>query len=353
MLLFIVAFFTIPTTIWSANIISFKQSPRINWDLSFEYDDNIFLYSQSYLNDFMNQNRAYRFPFRTYDDLITRLNLNLQFPYQINKKLNNLSINYRQYLYLMNTQKSYQLISLNNSYQISKPVSFQIGYLFLPNYLIRYYRNPLGTSTDYIGCIFTEHLISFNLRYRLPKITLSPFFQYEIDDYIKNFNYYDGSALRYGVNTTLRYFNLVDISLKLMRKQLSAQGPIPDISYNENKYSINLIPNFSTSLFNIDIGFEYSQRYFTTENSFAIDPFHAGRSDHKYNLNFRFTYNLSKNFQLFIGYENEQRKVNTPYQVDIEEIKDYNNNKYILGITFNPRNIFEMTQTSNIEIEKE
>ncbi len=48
-----------------------------NLDIGFSYDDNVYTYSQSYIDDFLNGIRSYRFPFETHDDLVTALDFRL------------------------------------------------------------------------------------------------------------------------------------------------------------------------------------------------------------------------------------------------------------------------------------
>jgi hypothetical protein len=281
------------------------------------------------------------------------LNLGLYAPLQIAGRRTDINIFYRQYLYTINTQKSYQLISASVNQQIVNRFNIELGYLLMPSYLIRYYRNPLGLSTDYIGCIFTEYLLTARLRYRLTGLTLTPFFQYESDNYIKNFDYYDGYAARYGLNVFIHKLSFVNISASFMRKEFYAQGAVPDISYNENQFMLRLTPKLSKTKFNLSAQFQYERRVFTTGNPFEIDPYHRDRIDSKYTLDIELSYQVSRNFEIYTGYEFEQRKVVTPYQIDIQEIKDYNNNKYRLGIRFNPGNIFNPARANNIELEQE
>jgi hypothetical protein len=110
-------------------IIKFSNSPRLSIELNTIYNDNIFLFSDAYINDFKNQINAYRFPFSTYDDLITNINLSLRIPYS---RTSNISLYYKQYLYALNSEKSYQIVSTTINQRISKPVNLKASYLYLP-----------------------------------------------------------------------------------------------------------------------------------------------------------------------------------------------------------------------------
>lgn len=309
--------------------------PRFGFEINTFYDDNIFLYSETYLTDFKNQIRSYRFPFNTYDDFIVLLNPFLYLPMRFGNLKPNLYINYKQYIYSVNTEKSYQILSATINQSVFNPITLEINYLFLPRYLIRYYRNPLGSSTQYIGCTFVEHLLTARLIYNLNNSKIKPFIRYEIDNYKEIFVFYNSKALRLGINTNIPIHKFINVNLGIETKQNDAQGPVPDISYNENSAFIDIItkiPGFPKLSFNI--GADYAQRIFTTSNSFNIDPYHKDRKDKKWTINTGLSYRFSRNLQLHTEYSREARRVSTPHQIDIEEIKDYNNNGFTLGIKF-------------------
>lgn len=319
----------------SAKVVTFNRPPlRFSIEVKTIYDDNIYLYSKEYISDFQNQVRAYRFPINTYDDLITNLNLSLRIPFYLKSYIN---LYYKQYLYTANTEKSYQIISTTINKPLTKPLNIRFGYLYLPRYLIRYYRNPAGPSTEYIQCTFSEHLFTIGADYTLNKLKLSPFVRYEIDNYKKNFNFYNSKALRFGASATFQVHKYISLDFKGERKLNSAKGPIPDISYNENSVTLCLntkLPNFEKV--GIKIEGVYENRNFITDNSFETDPFHKSRVDTKYSLSFEGTYRFSKNVQIGAEYKREARKVTTPFSIDIEEIKNYNNNRIALSMKFNP-----------------
>lgn len=344
------SYFLLPESASAARIINFKSSPRLSIRFNTEYDRNIFLYSDQYLQEFKNQIRPYRFPFRTYDDLIVRLNLSLQTPIYWSGHRTDFILSYRPNLYSVNTQKSYQIISAQVNHPLSKKIRLEAVYLFLPSYLVRYYRNPLGALSDYIGCTFSENLATARFRYHTAKINIAPFFQYELDDYVKNFNFYDGYALRYGINSDIKSLDFINIRINLARKNYFANGPVPDISYRENRISLALKPVLSQSKLSASAQLSYTARQYTTKLSFENDPYHRDRNDTKYTANIDLSYRISKNMHLVFGYECEQRRTKTPYQIDIEDIKDYNNNKYLLGIRFNPNLSIESNRPSFSEL---
>lgn len=306
------------------------------------YNDNIFLYSDAYIADFVNQVRAYRFPFNTYDDFITNLNLQLQFPLQKGMKKSYLNLFYKQYLFAVNGEKSYQIVSATFNQSLSKQLSFDVSYLFLPRYLIRYYQNPLSTSTDYIGCTFAEHLFTVRLNYKWWNINIKPFGRFEIDKYKENFSFYDGKAPRFGMDLIWVISSSINLAAGVERKQNQAEGPVPDISYNENQLNGQIVVKPpSVEKLSLNFGTNYMIRDYTTNNSASIDPFHKDRSDKTLNLNGGFEYRFSKNLRLNFIYEHEIKRTSSPYRSQIEDIKDYNNNIFVLGLRYSMSNIFQ------------
>ncbi len=304
-------------------------------DIQFTYDDNIFLYSENDLKDFQRSIRPYRFTFETSDDFITTLTGSIKLRQKlINQKPTLFSLLYRQHIYAINRVKSYQLFSLNISQNLIKPLTIEIGYLFLPKYLIRYYKDPTSQTSpsDYIGCEFAEHLFSIELIYRFKrKLSFTPFYKFEMDNYISKFDYYDTKANRFGLNGSYQLQPIISFRGKFEYKIANAEGPVPDISYDQFAWSIGLQIGK-----NLKVGVTYGQeqRDFVTDNLPDIDPFHFSRKDKTRNLKITLVIPLTRAIWIDAGYESEKRDVSSPYKETIDEVKDYQNNRFGLGINF-------------------
>ena len=264
------------------------------------------------------------------------LYFSLVFPLHSGLYKSSLNLYYKQYLYAVNGEKSYQIISANMNQSVAKQISLEAAYLFLPRYLIRYYQDPIASSTHFIGCTFAEHLFTFGLSYKLQNIQIKPYGRFEIDRYKENFSFYNGHAIRYGMDLNWSIGSLANLNLGVDRKQNSAKGPLPDISYDDNAVSVQIL----TRVLNLDklyfnLGADYTKRFYTTENSASIDPFHRDRIDTKFSFAGGLEYRLSKNLRLNLEYNREIRKVSSPNLSNIDDIKNYNNNKLTLGLRFN------------------
>jgi hypothetical protein len=318
-------------------VITFDVGARLT------YDDNIFLYSQKDRNDFRKSIKAYRFPFETSDDFITTLTGSVKVrPDLFRQKTTIFSLLYRQHIYAVNRVKSYQLFSLSISQNVAKPLTIEIGYLLLLKYLIRYYKDPTSQVSlpAYIGCDFTQQLFSFGPNYRFKKLfSLTPFYKYEIDDYAAQFDFYDTKAHRLGLNASYRLRTLFELSGGLEYKIAKAEGPVPDISYNQLGWKIGagfgqqkLTEGFKLRNLKIEINYSQDRREFVTDNSPTVDPFHSGRVDKIQNFKIGLELPFSQVVSMSVGYELEKRDVSSPYKEQIDDIKDYNNNKIGFGL---------------------
>jgi len=246
--------------------------------------------------------------------------------------------------------KSYQVFSLNLFMKklpslLSSPVKGEdvglvVGYSLLPRYLIRFYRDPTSAVTppSYITCDFTEHLFTAEVKteirlHPLYRMILTPFYKYEICDYTKKFDFYDSKAWRFGFVARQVIAKQIELNSELEYKILDAVGPAPDISYEQLYWSLGTCIGLLKAD-NPRIGVSYGQerRKYVTDNPPTIDPFHRDRVDKISNLKLELKVRLSKDIIVRSIYELEMRKVTSPYKEDIDEIKDYNDNKFILGL---------------------
>ena len=128
------------------------------WDYSYNvsavtlYDNNIFTYSPERIQEFMDNTVSYKYPFETYDDLRTSAAVSLKLRNKfIENRTTTFNIGLNLHHYLINQEKDFQSITAGVR-QSFKTFAVKIEYTHIPEYLIRFYRNPAGSSTDYIGC---------------------------------------------------------------------------------------------------------------------------------------------------------------------------------------------------------
>jgi hypothetical protein len=311
------------------------SAPNIEWQGQFRitYDDNPFEYSSTDLERFRLRASPNRFPLRTSDDLDADIGLGLTCRYRLADRGGTFGLRTRLHQYVSNPEKSYDLATLEVGQGLWRSGRMNASYLYLPSYLIRYFRNPATSDTgDYIGCTFSEHLASVSLRYRLGSAALQPGYRYEYDDYLPAFDYYDTRAHRMGAAADWEPLRTLSLTAGYEYKLAAARGPVPDISYDQHEGRVSVLTRpRKLSRFSIEAGYSFARRRFTTKNPGEVDPGHAGRVDQIESVSVEGRYQLP-GAALVAGYEFEWRGVSSPYRASIEDIKNYRAGRLSLGV---------------------
>lgn len=291
--------------------------------VGFSYNDNIFEYSQKYLEEFMQQISPERFPFETYDDLVTDIKFYLLLR---NKFLKNRTTTFNFGInsdnYLINQQRGYQIFETGMRQSFGK-FAIKFEYLFMPRYLIRYYRDPIGN--EYIGCKFTEHLLMLKCSLSLsPIISFSIILKKEDDDYIANFDMYDSEAKRIEIQGDFILGRFFEPSIDYEYKDSQAKGPVPDISYIQHVIGLNSLMRLSFPKFSkVAFGYQLKYRTYTTEVSPLIDTPHSGRLDVGNSFGGNWQFPVFTGLDFVLGYSYEFRNSYSNVYEDIGEYKNY------------------------------
>ncbi|MCK4453036.1 hypothetical protein KAU59_01650, partial [candidate division WOR-3 bacterium] len=251
------------------------------WDYSYNfatdatYDNNIFSYSSEYIDDFMNQVGPYRFPFETYDDLLTSGKLNLFLRNRFfGKRTTTFNIGIKINHYLINNQKDYQRINIGLRQSFGK-IAAKVSYQIIPNYLIRYYRNPQGSSTDYIGCEAKYQTVSGKLSFN-PKPTVLFYLQYKRrrEDYIPEFDIYDANGHILSIDSEIKLNKRIVLLFGYVYRSFQTDSSailttpdesVPDGSYYQHSVKGNLTFQFKFLLpTRLNLHYNYNFRNYTT-----------------------------------------------------------------------------------------
>ncbi len=319
------------------------------WDYSYRfttdfiYDNNVFSYSDQYIDDFVNSVRPYRFPFETYDDLIVGSNLQLYLRNKFfDQKTTTFDIKVAPKYYVSNNQKNYLSLSFGLRQSFGKS-ALKLSFQTIPNYLIRYYKDPQVQNTEYIGCEVSYHSLAGKLSVKpKPSIRLELRYKRGWDDYISVFDLYDASyhsinlGSQIGINERLALW--IGYGYKSLKNDSAsiATGlePTPDGSYNQHILSSEIKLEVNTLVpTRIKLDYTYGFKNFVTE--FTADSIHFGRQDHTHKLS------TGADLKMFIGmylrlsllwqWRNATSGISP---VDIDRIKDYTKYKIGAGLTF-------------------
>ncbi len=290
-------------------------------DVRLIYDSNVFLLSDSQIEDFI---QGKPMGFKTYDDLIARIGLSTK---NLSLKEWRIKGRFTTNLYFQNPVKSYGVFDLKVLKYFGR--LYRYGYMeyqFLPYYLIRPIRKSTGEN---IFLSFTSQEIEggFNLNnYRV-------FFAWANEDYTKPWDFYDSKIYSFGLETKYKpqerlAVYLPRMSLTLGYKILRSRAPLdtPDISYNGLGLTLGFEflkkPAFALSLAG-------ERRGFTTR----IDSLHKGRRDLIGEVELSLSFPIGKKARLSFGYEYKIRDTSLEIE-EISELKDYNRDRISIGVRY-------------------
>jgi hypothetical protein len=297
--------------------------------LSTDYDNNVFQYSPRDESLFVHRNAPQRFPFRSLDDMVVNVTGRVWWrPRLIRRHVTQVGLGFAGHEFLSNPVKNHVSVSLRARQYFARGLFVGVNYLLIPGYTIRYYRAP-GTSGSYQPCRFTEHLIGIAVGGRLAEwLDAVPFVRYEIDDYLSPFAFYRTTAWRMGIEGTLQPYRQLGIGLNYEFKSASSRHVAPDISYNQHEAGIELEPKFGPV--SLGLGGDFTWRGYTA--SAGVDTTHAERQDLTGGAFGRVAWTLAKGFTLTADVRREGRNSASPYQADIDDVKDYVQWKAGLGV---------------------
>lgn len=312
-------------------------TPTWQWDGFLTYDDNPFHYSRSDLDTFHMNLVPARFPIRTSDDLEASIGTALTCRYLLFGLPATAEADVKLHTYFSNWEKSYGVATVGASQELWRGARGRLTYTAMPDYLLRYFLDPSTPEVgDYTACRFTEHLGMVELRQQFGAVTVQPEYGFEYDDYQPVFNHYDTKLHRLGGQASVQLAPNFTIRGEYEYRLASARGPVPDASYEQHRVGLSVMTRpRRLSRFGLDAGYWFAQRRYTTSNPGTIDPGHAGRVDYIEDARVTFRYRLT-DMTLVVDYEMEWRSVESAFSTDIVDIKDYQESRLGLGLSYSP-----------------
>lgn len=300
--------------------------------LQLTYDDNPFRYSGDDREAFRNSQYPERFPFRSLDDLELGISASLRYRYRLQSSSGFIRLRAKTHQYVSNPDKSYGLAELEFGQELWQDSRLEVSSFYMPNFLIRYYRNPEDEGSEYVGCRFSEHLLGLGLVQRIGRLSIGPVYRYEGDDYSRPFDFYDTKAHRFGGAFSLALAKGFEVGAEYERKLARAIGPVPDISYGQHGFEL-WASSRPARLRRLSFDAKYGMRHrnYTTENPAEVDPSHLDRTDDLAELGFELGYRLGA-AKVMARYELEWREVTAPHRERIEDIKEYRRSLFTVGL---------------------
>lgn len=314
-----------------------------NFDLDLTYDDNVYAYSQQYIDDYLNGIRSYRFPFETYDDLVTSFDFALLVRSRFfGKHTTTFSFDVNTDNYLLNNQKNFQRYTFGMRQSLGR-YAVKASYQIIPRYLIRYYLDPSGLSTDYIGCVATYHTARVKVSFTTVRdIVLSAEYGRRWDDYIPEFNRYDanGHVAKLGIEKELSRSLDFAFSYEYRTSDTDSAAAVtsdidltPDGSFYQHALGADISMHVS-ALFPTTIKLSYDYGFRSYSASTSDDSLHFGRRDHRHLVTLMTYSRIIAGFRLKLIVMRQWRAASSEIMPDIDEIKDYVRYKAGAGVEF-------------------
>jgi hypothetical protein len=110
-----------------------------------------------------------------------------------------------------------------------------------------------------------------------------------------------------------------------------------DPSYDRDLYQIDVSwrPAWAKPVFDaVGLSAQHQLYWFTSAKPLLDDPYHVGRKDKVWSLQLDFDRGLSRSVDLNVGARLAVRTVDSPWQGEIAEDKDYDQRRYWIGLTY-------------------
>jgi hypothetical protein len=335
-----------------------KKSPwqtSVKVGLETIYDDNFLRYSDDFQTDLLSGEYPHKYQAEQIDSHIFAPSLDMY----VQRKMFDMgktrarfkvkSWRYVQGFLKTNTSFDYQIRQF-----LSGGRSLEVGYNYAPEQYIRELSDhPPGTGVDdetpYGEFRYTRNVFTMTWRQKLhKKVSLKLFMHRSLRYYNKP--YMENDIKDLGLRTTVSWkahkewtitadYGYADApargwdTIGETRENSDDSNP----SYNQDMYQLAVAwsPKWAKPVFNkVDVRGRYQVAWFTSPKSVEDDPYHAGRIDRVYQTRIAFNRKLPHGVDMQVGFQYAMREVESPWDGDISEDKNYDQRRYWIGLTY-------------------
>jgi len=312
---------------------------RLEWRgaVGAAYHSNIFRYSDSDVEDFLDGLRGDRFPIDGVDDLVlepaARLSLIREEP---DRRVTELRAGGAFHLASVNGQKSFSVLRLAFREERPRAAYLEAEYRGIPKYHLRELWDV--DAGEYRACDFQKHgfRIEMGSDRSLP-VDVAAFCSYEIYWYNPGFVEYDAVARSLGFVATVRPRKDLRLDAGYTLRSSAARGydevgetrctsDDSDATYDQDAYELRLRwggGEWWGHRAVVSLRTEYRRRFYLTEKGPAADPYHAGRRDEGLFLAARVGISAGESAHVVGFVEYRRRTVESDVLADIGAVKDY------------------------------
>jgi hypothetical protein len=303
---------------------------RFRAGLDVEYNSNILRLDDRDVERLEDGTKPEKFRIDQPDDFIYAPWVEAAFTFPLLDGSNTTGLRFRPYLYQTNTIANYEEFTF---FYKRDPVTFE--YTLLPDVYRQEYKN-LDTG-EYESAFYREHDFELSARFApAPPMTLKPVAGLRYRDYDSPFNHRDALGYLLGAKASVAATDWLEFGLEyeFFLNDAFASSFQPDTSYIANGLEPGVAVKPAKGL-ELALRYRYENRQYTTDNSEAVDPGHAGRTDDRHRWTFRTTWKVTSSLTLEAEYCRTDVDSNLPGDPSAtDEETEWSRDEYILGIVY-------------------
>ncbi len=336
-----------------------RRAPRWRLDGTFGleliYDDNFLRYSDDYLADFESGLHPYKFKIGQADCHILAPSIALTARRRLwSAGDTRFRFKYKRWQYLEEDIKTNESFWYSVRQYLPRGRSIELVYAYAPEQYIRQLsdRPPGAASGDPLTWRefrYTRNVFTLVWRQRLRRNLNG---KLQVNRTLRYYNrpFMENDTWAWNVRGTL-YWTVVPplrLTLDYGYDDASARGydeagetketsDDSDASYKRDFYQLEVAwsPRRWRGLFRkLAVRGQYQVYWFTSDKALEEDPFHVGRRDDVWSIQATLDRTLSRSATLQLGYRYTQRTTDSPWRGDIAEDKDYEQNRWWLGLSY-------------------
>jgi len=327
---------------------------RVAWrgELGAAYDTNIYRYSETDVDDFLDGREAHRYPVEYIDDVRLEPSLDVSLiREEPGRRETELRLSADGRLATVNSEKSFAKLGARVRETRTGIAYVLADYYAIPAYHVRYlWDKDAGDYGRYRSCDLTKHAVRLEAGSdRSLPVDLIARVKYEYMGYDQDFVEYDSDAWTTGLVAVMRPVRGVRVDLGYAFRKLTARGydevgetretsDDSDISYEQDEYALKVRWDLGRRVSDIPtvltFGAKLSERFYQTGREVADDPYHAGREDTYWTFTGRSAHELSDGLTLEVFYEHRKRSSESEYVEELGLYKDYTDDRVGLRLIF-------------------
>jgi len=327
---------------------------RLAWrcELGAAYDTNIFRYSETGVDDFLEGRDGHKYPVDYVDDGRFEPSIDLSLiREEPGRRQTELRLSADGRLAVINSEKSFAKLGARVKETRTGIAYLLADYYAIPAYHVRYlWDADAGGGDPYRSCDLRKHAarIEVGSDRSLP-VDLIARAKYDYMGYDQDFIEYDSDAWTTGLVAVVRPARGVRVDLGYALRKLTARGydevgetretsDDSDVSYEQDEYTLKVRWDLGSAGDDVPtvltFGAKLSERFYQTGKSVADDPYHAGREDTYLTFFGRSTHELSDGLTLEVFYEHRRRSSESEYVEELGMTKDYTADRVGLRLIF-------------------